>query len=315
MNGEQVRNTRILLVPHHGISGYDQRQVDDLVLRVAAELDAGRPAGPLIENATFRRRSYRRRYDIDAVDWLLGQLPTEISGLAFSQLAPDEVGAGRRRGGEYFVEQCEDAWRDFGQLPGVRLWWGKAGRALSELRTSDQQTLASERVGRWSNSTVNVGGRSFAFKAVDGTAQPAPPGADEFFASVARDAFGHFTTTLGGYTQPWRSSVRVGEFADETGTPALYTCGVNFNFRAYCSIMFPDHRRLRFLVRGTERSNAIMTAVDQTGKSAARYRIVDKKTTEIVVNPGWELTDELTLAIAISAPWLDSYFQRPESGG
>jgi hypothetical protein len=33
--------------------------VDDLLGRVAAELDAGRPAGPLIENATFRRMHNR----------------------------------------------------------------------------------------------------------------------------------------------------------------------------------------------------------------------------------------------------------------
>jgi hypothetical protein len=57
-----------------------------------------------------------------------------------------------------------------------------------------------------------------------------------------------------------------------------------------------------------------MTAVDQIGKSVARYRIIGKETTEIAVNPGWKLTDELTLAIAVSAPWLDSYFQRPSLG-
>jgi hypothetical protein len=346
VNGEQVRNTRVLLAPYDGIAGYDARQVDDLLLRVAAELDAGRPAGPLIENATFRKRTYRRRYDIDAVDWFLGQLLlppghvelAEISAdpwhdLAVTQLATGEVSglaerhrhgrARRHQGGEYFVEQCENAWRDFGQLRGTHLRWEKVGRALSELRTADQQTLASARDG-WSKTTVSAGGRSFAFKAVsaggirinyqDGTAQPAPPGADEFSARVSRDAFGHFTITLEGRTQPCRSNVKVEELADETGMPALYTCGQNFNFRAHSSIMFPGHRQLRFLVRGTGRSNAIMTAVDQIGKSVARYRIIDKKTTEIAVNPGWKLTDELTLAIAVSAPWLDSYFQRPSVG-
>jgi hypothetical protein len=148
VNGAQVRNTHILLAPHHEIAGYDTRQVDDLVLRVTAELDAGRPAGPQIENATLRRRIYRRRYDIDAVDWFLGQLLlppghselAEISAdlwrdLAVTQLAPGEVSglaehhrhgrARRQQGGEYFVEQCENAWRDFGELPGTHLWWGR----------------------------------------------------------------------------------------------------------------------------------------------------------------------------------------------
>jgi len=343
VNGEQVRNTRILLVPHHEIAGYDARQVDDLVLRVAAKLDAGSPAGPLIEGATFRRRRYRRRYDIDAVDWLLGQFLgrvelTEISanpwrGLAVSQLAPGEVGglaerhrrgrARRQQGGEYFVEVCENAWRDFGQLPGMHLLWGKAGRGVSELRTADQQTLASAR-GGWSKTTVSVGGKSFAVKNTYGrdgrrvwfedTPDEPRPGVADFYARVSGDAFGHFTKTLDGRTQPWRSTVKVEELADETGMPALYTSGQNLNLRAHASIMFPDQRRLRFLVRGTGRSNAVMTAVDQIGKSVARYRIIDKKSMEIAVNPGWKLTDELTLAIAISAPWLDSYFQRPEGG-
>jgi hypothetical protein len=53
-----------------------------------------------------------------------------------------------------------------------------------------------------------------------------------------------------------------------------------------------------------------MSAVDQIGNSVARYRIIDKKSTEIAVNPRWKLTDELTLAIAISASQLDSYFER-----
>jgi hypothetical protein len=110
-----------------------------------------------------------------------------------TQLAPGEVSgraerhrhgrARRQQGWEYFVEQSENAWRDFGQLRGTHLRWGKTGRALSELRTADQQTLASARAG-WSKTTVSAGGRSFAFKAVsaggirinyqDGTAQPAP---------------------------------------------------------------------------------------------------------------------------------------------
>lgn len=44
----------------------------DLLSRVAEELDAGRPPGPLIGNARFRVS--RWSYDIDAVDWFLGQI-------------------------------------------------------------------------------------------------------------------------------------------------------------------------------------------------------------------------------------------------
>jgi hypothetical protein len=127
-----------------------------------------------------------------------------------------------------------------------------------------------------------------------------------------QDAFGHFTKTLDGRTQPIWVRFRAAELADETGIPVLYISGSNFNWRAHHSIMFADQRRLRFLVRGTQSANAIMTAVDQAGNRVARYRIIDKRSTEIIVNPGWKLTDELTLAIAISASQLDTYFERPD---
>lgn len=57
-----------------------------------------------------------------------------------------------------------------------------------------------------------------------------------------------------------------------------------------------------------------MTAVDQAGNSVARYRITGEdfeprqNTVEIAVRPGRQLTDDLVLVIAISAPWLGSSF-------
>jgi DivIVA domain-containing protein len=73
MTGDQVRDTLFWPPYLHG-TGYDAGEVDDLVRRVAAEIDAGQPAGPVIENAMLRRRMRGRRYDIDAVDWFLSQL-------------------------------------------------------------------------------------------------------------------------------------------------------------------------------------------------------------------------------------------------
>jgi hypothetical protein len=63
VNDDVVRDTWFLrsswlrnITGHtRSITGYAAPEVDDLLGRVAAELDAGRPAGPLIENATFRR--------------------------------------------------------------------------------------------------------------------------------------------------------------------------------------------------------------------------------------------------------------------
>lgn len=96
------------------------------------------------------------------------------------------------------------------------------------------------------------------------------------------------------------------ELADETGMTIMYSSGGgdNFNWSARASIMFRDRRWLRFLVRGTRKANAIMTAVDQAGNRVARYRLADKRkalfglssSVEIAVNPGWKLTDELALA-------------------
>ena len=94
---------------------YEAREVDDLLRRVAAELDAGRPAGPLIESARFwrRRENFRTRatqgYDVEAVDWFLSHLllPPDRSKLAgiggdpwrdlgdVAQLTRSEAGGGQ----------------------------------------------------------------------------------------------------------------------------------------------------------------------------------------------------------------------------
>ena len=69
VNGDVVRDTWFLRsswlrnitssATPRSLTGYATREVDDLLGRVAAELDAGRPAGSLIENATFRRMHNR----------------------------------------------------------------------------------------------------------------------------------------------------------------------------------------------------------------------------------------------------------------
>lgn len=107
--------------------------------------------------------------------------------------------------------------------------------------------------------------------------------------------------------------------------PILYTSGQHLAETAGACITFPDQRWLRFPVRGAGfgdqgRKNAIMTAVDQAGNKIARYRIIGKGrsplgTVEITIHPGQPLTDELALAIAISPPWLSSYFSSEGGGG
>jgi hypothetical protein len=59
-----------------------------------------------------------------------------------------------------------------------------------------------------------------------------------------------------------------------------------------------------------------MTAVDQTGNKIVRYRFAgSRKTMEITIHPDHRLTDELALAIAVSAPWLGDYLKREAGGG
>jgi hypothetical protein len=302
VNGDQVRDT--WFGPIEGDDqGYDARQVQELLRRVAAELDAGRPVGPLIENASLRMRTSRGRYDMDAVDWFLGQFLLPPGRFGLDGISADPWGdlpaaqfchnPSREASGAYFDRQCQDAWRDFGQLPGTRLRWGRPRMFTEALYDEEQQVLAS--VWRSSPEIVSTGGRDFIL-ASRTTHHEIPP------KTWSRAVFDRWA----------------GLADDETGIPVLYTNGDHRGSgRAHAWIMFPDQRWLRFLVRGTRKTNVIMTAVDQAGNRVARYRIADRdprlgwksllglsRSVEIIVHPGWKLTDELALALVISAGWL-----------
>jgi hypothetical protein len=342
VTGDQVRDT-LFWPPCGNRTGYDQQEADDLVRRVAAELDARRPAGPVIENATLRKRARGRRYDIDAVDWFLGQflLPpghVELAGIdadPWRDLAVARLDLGGVSG------PAQNAWRDFDQLPGTYLFWGRAGRHTKELRTAEQETLVfarretlQERLVSGRRETFSTAGRSFTLTTVSASRLP---GVAELSARAARAHRGQFADRGQGARlekrlwqrhegQFWEQfEDRPRHLVDEMGTPILYTTGSNFAGRACAWIMFPDQRWLRFPVRGTELADTIMTAVDQAGNRIARYRIVRKggrqitlfsmsDSVEIIVHPGWKLTDELTLALAISSRWLWSYFETPGGG-
>jgi hypothetical protein len=382
VNGDEVRDARFL--SHHG---YDAAQVDDLLGRLAVELGAGRPAGPLIANAAFRWKN--PGFDIDAVDWFLDQLlrreeGPESAGMSadpwrdlavvnqFARRGPgdldDRTSAPSRRAHrnrtqdqEYLARECADAWRDFGHQPGVHLWWGRT-KSHHELRTTGLHTIASLRgYGRastmwWGYSrgygpplTIGVGGRNFTFKK-RGTARSPSPDVAAITARSTQDHMRYAAAekTSGQERQRDASSQKPRgiqrlteprELVDETGTPILYVSGRHDCRRATANITFPNQRYIRFPVRGTRRSNAIMTAVDQAGNKIARYRITRSDSggqlvdalngvsnffgvsdffafpVEITVHPDQQLTDELVLTIAISAPWLSRYFYIPGEGG
>ena len=326
VNGDEVRNVRFRII----VNGYDAPPVDDLLRRVALELDAGRPVGPLIASATFRQvgRTFPRKqpwaYDPEAVDWFLDQLRRQNDrsvlaevgadpwrdlplGNYFTRRGPADLAKDTarpslpehrkqaRQDQEYLAQECQDAWRDFGQLPGTRLQWVRAGVWRRELRMAEQQTIASLRAAL--PATVSAGGRTFAWRRFKRSSRPGVASSQEP-SRVVRVA----------------TRLATRELLDERGMPVLYTGGRNYDHSADARIRFADQRWLRFPVRGTDPWNAIMTAVDQAASRVARYRRHDRGV-EIIVHPGQHLTDELVLALAISAPWLSSYFHVPQGGG
>ena len=274
--GDEVRNVRFA----EGY-GYDRAEVDDLLNRIAAELDTGRPAGPLIQNALFSKRPRRAGYDWWAVDLFLEQLLVAERGL-------QDIGETRR---------------DFGQQPGTRLSGLRTGIGRRELRTAEQQTVVSVRYG-WLGwpTTLSAGGRTFTAKRVDQLAWRNIAG------TISSYRLGEPVHMRPYYYEPQADQKDGGlrQLLDETGTPILFTGGITSG-QAAGYIKFPGHRWLRFPVQGHGRARAIMTAMDQAGNEVARYRL-NGRTVQITVHQ--ELTDELTLAIALSAPWLHSRFDK-----
>ena len=374
MNGDEVRDVRF------PSGSYDASQVDDLLRRIAVELDAGRPAGPLIAGATFRpalmtlqragiklRPAGPRGYDSEAVDWFLDQLrrqedQSELAGidadpwrdlpvgnyftrsgpsdLAEPTATPSRQARGKQaRQGDYLAQECADAWRDFGQHPGAQLRWVRAGVVRHELRTAEQQTVASLRDLRLTardlhdlrHTTVSTGGRTLTWKQVTRSAWPGV--AEIVRRSHENNPRGYFPDTDTSPSQKRQANASsqepsraerayldpLTELLDQTCTPILCTSGDNYQRRARARITFTDQRLLCFPVRGTTSANAIMTAVDQAGNKVARYRATGKLglqyRMEITVHPRQLLTDELALALVISAPWLWSYFSVPAQGG
>ncbi len=354
VNGDEVRNARF-----RSGDGYDASHVDDLLRRVAEELDAERPVGPLIAGAAFpgRVRGGSRRYEIAAVDWFLDQL-LRCEDLPSARMSADPwrdlavVNHFTRSGpgglaertadpsagalwdyavldGMYLAEECTDAWRGFGQQPGTHLLWAWTGAVRRELqlRTAEQQSIASGRyrgpygsstTTTTTTSTISTGGRSFTWRPVTGSSWPDIAGvAARHAQDLQRGRFLDMASLPRWDVR--RAEVKPRELVDETGTPILYTSGVHVLQQAYACITFDERRWLWFPVRGTWRTNAIMTAVDQAGNSIARYRLIGGQRrwnrVEITVHAGQQLTDELVLAIAISAPWLSMYFSRPVPAG
>jgi hypothetical protein len=210
-----------------------------------------------------------------------------------------------REAWKWFAGPCEKAWRNFRQQPGAHLagQWDIYWEPRPWQRKLVSRLADFAEVG-WGNETIRAGGMRFKFETMD-RARSASPVIAKIAARAARDADGHFAKP-----RQRRKPPRVAGLMDEAKSPVLYISGENFARRACFCVTFPDGRWLRFLVRGTNAENAIMTAVDQVGVKVARYRAGDSGL-EITVHPGQQLTDELTLGLAIAQRRLSSYFRMP----
>ena len=201
-------------------------------------------------------------------------------------------------------------------LLGARLRWVRTGVLRSELRAEGRQVSASVRrrlpwTG-WSGQAgiVRVGGRTFTSQRVS---QSAWPGTAATFGAgfpAAGDSEGS--------GRDWRARVLVDQF----GLPVLCSGGQNCDHSAGAYIRLPGGRWFQFPVRGRNRGSAIMTALDQDGNKVALYRMVRAgggfpalPQVEIAVHPGQRITDELLLILAVSAPWLWTYFLANSGGG
>jgi DivIVA domain-containing protein len=262
VNGDEIRNIRFQNTRDTGGFGYDASQVNDLLDRIAAELDAGRPARPLIANAAFRMPVVIRHcYDIDAVDWFLEELrrqedPSELARMntdPWRDLAVEEYSI-RSAPGDSFghvaaatAQECADAWRDFGQQPGTRLSWVRIGAVRRELRSAEQQTLASFRQPLFSapmTLTLSAGGRAFTSRRVRRSSWP---GIAETIGRHRPARPAHMLRAGKTPDSRDRPDPTLMQLLDETGMPVLYTSGRHFDRSAGAYIEFPGSGGCGFL--------------------------------------------------------------------
>jgi hypothetical protein len=349
VKGDAVRNTRFLSVR----GGYETNDVDELLSRVASEIDRGGSPAQTVERASLRTsRGRNRGYDRDSVDIFftrfLEQLPEQTSpsnhgtpSSAYSTWQAEPAG-NWSDGNRPFSDDCAEAWSRFDQLTGTRLRLTRSG-LNRQLMGETNQVLATTRPQRF---TVGRIGRTAMLGEILYARRPA---ADPDMATRMRGAhYGMFSAKAHELRLP-RGSGSGGRGPGSTWVQRLYflggwepmewvhgrtgevtlkQLGSNFDRRADGMIGFSDGEWWRFPVRGRWLDRAIMTAVDRRASALVRYRVrkypnrfvtagvpLHLPTIEIVVAPGLTLREDRLLAIALSAPWLRGYFDRPGGGG
>jgi hypothetical protein len=189
------------------------------------------------------------------------------------------------------LEERNEEWVAFPELPGEHLSWHQAARWVSEVVTRDGRLLAT------------VEGLSLF---PPWPLMPRPPRRVKIEQNTYRvkgRLMNAYVTTPDGLT-----------ILSFTGTK-------NFDLHARAVAHLSDGQSLRFPVQGTSKWNAVMTATDDLGHPVFRIRKVrnarpgqDPKVVEILVEPGRPITSELLLVMATGYHNLDNFFDHGGGG-
>jgi DivIVA domain-containing protein len=300
MQGDEARS--VVFQPRPW--GYDPDEVEDFLSFVADELDAGRNVSQL--NPTFSTNSGKAQYDVDAVDWFvarlridstsLGGVPGEpwsspMANYATWPVAEDPPHSHGQLAG-WLVRHYDEEWTRFPDLQGAHLQWAATRLGNRELSTSDGEVIAivSQHFGR-----------------------AGPYGVLRVETQSDRYDLRH----LGK-----RKDCRC-ELIDTSGRPKFTLTGYNFLWRAKAEISdwSSAGATLRFPARGSRRSNAVMTATDlPSGQRLAKFRSQLRPVgvtalltppIDVVVHPAVELSPQVVLMIAMTAPFVRTFFDTP----
>jgi hypothetical protein len=190
------------------------------------------------------------------------------------------------------------AWREFVNLPGARIVWRRQEKDKFELRSNDSSVATAQlaRDGVLSKLSIDIDGRRVDYE----------------------------LRRLRCWWQRAGAPVLV---ECGSGRPAPITkLGHHFDGSDRGTITLPGHGTFRFPVQGTMLFDAVMSAVDESGKPQLHYRVGDPSlavkhwqrnldSIEVVIAPELDMRmDSVLLLIASSTSWLRTYFETAGSG-
>jgi len=286
--------------------GYDPEEVEAYLSRVADSLDAGHgvPRPP-----RFLPTSGKNMYDVEGVDWFLNRLQSRAKSLVGKPGEPwswpvanysvwpsnDPPPTSYYEVKSYLAREYDEEWRRFPDLPGTHLLWTATGLDRRELQTPSGDVIAiiTQRLGRsgpYGVSRVETQNGRHEVRRL-GTRRDREPGC---------------------------------ELVDTSGRVLLRLTGRNVLWRAQAKILSWPQGILRFPVRGSRRSNGVMTAaIWGSGWRIAKFRpqtrppgvaaILMPPPIDVVVHPTIALSPQVVAMAAMTAPFVRTFFDVPWS--